>query len=68
MKILNLNITAQEIINEVKSTYLIANFAKNCQAFKIEIINGIDELKTLIEKFKKFDKMSVAQQVNFLIN
>ena len=68
MKILNLNITAQELINEVRSTYLIANFVGNCEAFKIEVIDGIDELKTLIKKFKKFDKLSIAQQVNYLIN
>ena len=68
MKILNLNLSAKELINEVRSTYLIANFLGNCENFKIEVIDGIDELKTLIKKFKKFDKLSVAQQVNLLIN
>ena len=68
MKILNLNLNAKELINEVRSTYLISNFLGNCETFKIEVIDGIDELKTLIKKFKKFDKLSVAQQVNLLIN
>ena len=68
MKILNLNISSQDLIIEVKKTYLISNFLTNCEAFKIEVIDGLEELKSLIAKFKKFDKMSVAQQVKFLIN
>lgn len=66
MKILNLNISSEDLVKEVKATYLTTNFLANCKIFKIEVINGIEELKTLIAKFKKFDQLSVAQQVSII--
>ena len=67
MKILNLNISKEEILAEVKKTYVISHFIRNCDNLKIEVIDDLQALKNLIIKFKKFDKMSVKQQVNFLI-
>jgi len=67
MKILNLNISSEDLVKEVKATYLTTNFLANCKIFKVEIINGLEELKSLITKFKKFDQLSVAQQISIII-
>ena len=51
----------------IKASYLVKSFTANCEAFKVEVIDGKSELAALIAKFKKFDSMSVQRQVLQLI-
>ena len=67
MRIMTINITNEELVKEVKSTYLSQKFLANCEFFKIEVIDGILELRSLIKKFKKFDKLSIMQKMKFVM-
>ena len=68
MEILTLkNLSNEQLIIEVNTTYMARKFVVNCENFKITTIDGIESLRNLIKKFKKFDKMPVSQQVAFII-
>jgi len=67
MKILTINITNEELLKEVKSTYFSHKFLSNCEFFKIEVIDGILELRSLIKEFKKFDKLSIIKKMQFVM-
>jgi len=66
MKTLILNISNNELLSFIRKNYLIVNFTKNLQTLKIETIDGLSELSEVINKFKKFDKLSIQEQVKFL--
>jgi len=66
MKTLILNISNSELLSFIRKNYLIVNFTKNLQILKIESINGISELSEVVTRFKKFDKLSIQEQVKFL--
>ena len=66
MKTLILNISNNELLSFIRKNYLIVNFTENLQILKIETIDGLSELSEVINKFKKFDKLSIQEQVKFL--
>jgi hypothetical protein len=68
MEILTLlNLTNDQLVVEVNTTYSARKFVVNCELFRIKTIDGIESLKKLIKKFKKFDKMSISKQMALIL-